>query len=286
LVSGELALELLEKRSVRVHAALKLRYVLDERPPLALENRVAARNEIVDTGGPSHAQQTTTEAGRGHTRWPRRGRKRRVISPAVPSIYHFTDIDNLAPILAAGELRCHSTADCAVDVADATIKARRMSKRVPCGPGGTVGQYVPFYFAPRSPMLFRIQRGGVEGVSADPARLVYMVSSTEPVVDAGHACVFTDGNAAAAFTDFHDDLDLLDDVVDWPLMRARYWSNNEEDNDRVRRRCAEFLVHHALPFELVDELCVHDATARAAVRAAVAASGQDVAVTVRANWYF
>jgi hypothetical protein len=28
-----------------------------------------------------------------------------------------------------------------------------------------VGEYVPFYFAPRSPMLFRIQRGGVEDVS-------------------------------------------------------------------------------------------------------------------------
>jgi hypothetical protein len=38
----------------------------------------------------------------------------------VPPISHFTDISNIAPILAAGELRCHSTADCAVDVADAT----------------------------------------------------------------------------------------------------------------------------------------------------------------------
>jgi hypothetical protein len=77
----------------------------------------------------------------------------------VPVIYHFTDVANLASILNADELRCHSTADCAVDVADATIKSRRMSKRVPCRPGGTVGDYVPFYFAPRSPMLFRIQRG-------------------------------------------------------------------------------------------------------------------------------
>lgn len=116
----------------------------------------------------------------------------------MPRIYHFTDIGNLAPILAVGELRCHGTADCAVDVADATIKSRRMTKRVSCGPSGAVGEYVPFYFAPRSPMLFRIQRGGVEGVSSHPSRLLYLVSSTEAVLEAGQACVFTDGNAAAA----------------------------------------------------------------------------------------
>jgi hypothetical protein len=67
-------------------------------------------------------------------------------------------------------------------------------------PRGAVGEYVPFYFAPRSPMLFRIQRGGVEGVSSDPSRLAYVVSSTEAVLEAGLAYVFTDGNAAAAFT--------------------------------------------------------------------------------------
>jgi hypothetical protein len=156
----------------------------------------------------------------------------------MPAIYHFTDIDNLASILASGEFRCHSTAECAIDIADSSIKARRMRKRVPCGPRGVVGEYVPFYFAPGSPMVFRIQRGGVDGVSSDPGRLVYIVSSTEAVEAAGHPSVFTDGNAAAAFTTFHEGHDLLADVVDWPLMRARYWNNNDEDNDRVRRRCA------------------------------------------------
>lgn len=161
-----------------------------------------------------------------------------------------------------------------------------MSKHVSCGPGGTVGEYVPFYFAPRSPMLFRIQRGGVEGVSSDPARLVYVVSSAEAVVEAGHACVFTDGNAAAAFTEFHDDADQLGDVVDWRLMKATQWANTTDDPDRRRRRGAEFLVHEALPFELVHELGVYDAAARSAVFAAAADAGWDVAVRIRANWYF
>src|SRR4051812_19135854 len=177
-------------------------------------------------------------------------------------------------------------ADCTVDVADASIKARRMSKRVPCGPGGVVGDYVPFYFAPRSPMLYRIQRGGVESVSSDPARLVYVVSSTEAVIDAGLGYVFTDGNAAAAFTEFHDDAERLEEVVDWALMRATMWANTPEDPDRRRRRGAEFLVHRALPFELVDELCVYDAATWSAAAAAADDAGWDVVVRIRRGWYF
>ena len=149
-----------------------------------------------------------------------------------------------------------------------------------------MGDYVPFYFAPRSPMLFRIQHGGVEGVSSDPERLVYLVSSTEAVVEAGLAYVFTDGNAAAAFTDFYDDVTSLEDVVDWPLMRARMWANTPQDPDRRRRRGAEFLVREAVPFELVDELCVYDSDARSAVDAAAEDEDWEVAVRVRRGWYF
>jgi hypothetical protein len=99
-----------------------------------------------------------------------------------------------------------------------------------------VGDYVPLYFEPRSPMSFRIQHGGVDGVSPDPDRIVYLVSSTEAVLEAGQAYVYTDGNAAAALTEFHDDANLLDKVVDWPLMRAIQWANTTEDPDRRRRR--------------------------------------------------
>ena len=204
----------------------------------------------------------------------------------MPPIYHFTDVDNLERILEADELRCHAMADCATDVADSTIKGRRMTKGVPCGPGGMVGDYVPFYFAPRSPMLFRIQQGGVEGVSSDPARLVYLVSSTEVMLNAGLRCVFTDGNAASAITDFYDDQQLLDQVVDWPLMRATYWYNTPEDGDRRRRRQAEFLVHGAVPLDLINELGLYDPGVGASVQEIAVASGRNVTIRVRSGWYF
>jgi hypothetical protein len=203
----------------------------------------------------------------------------------VPQIYHFTDAENLPEILAAGELRCHRIASTAVDIGDTSIKSRRALIDVPCGPGGKVCDYVPFYYAPRSPMLFSIKSGNVPGVSPDQRRLIYVVTSTEAVYEAELGCVFTDGNAATAFTEFKDDPAELDDLIDWPLMRAQFWNNTSDDPDRRRRRMAEFLVHEALPLELVTEIGVYNRTVQEHV-APLSDSGTELQVAVRRNWYF
>lgn len=204
----------------------------------------------------------------------------------MPLIYHFTDVANLPAILAAGELRCHQMAPTEVDVGDASIKSRRTLIRVPCGPGGKVCDYVPFYYAPRSPMLSSIQFDNVPGVSPDQRRLPYLVSSTEAAYGADLECVFTDGNAATAFTDFYDEAAELPQVVDWPLMRARLWFNTQEDPDRRRRRMAEFLVHGALPLELVTEIGVFDQSVASQVADLLSAAGSTLPVAIRREWYF
>jgi hypothetical protein len=204
----------------------------------------------------------------------------------VTALYHFTDVANLPAILAAGELQCHETAATAVDVGDPSIKSRRTLIDVTCGPGGKVCDYVPFYYAPRSPMLSSIQFGNVPGVSPDQRRLVYLVSSTEAAYGARLACVFTDGNAATAFTDFYDDPAKLSQVVDWPLMRVRYWSNTPEDPDRRRRRMAEFLVHRALPLELIAEIGVYDESVESHTAGLLGAADLTLQVAIRRHWYF
>lgn len=204
----------------------------------------------------------------------------------MAAIYHFSHGKNLEAILAASELRASATAATTIDIADAKIKGSRKDRAVTCGPGGTVGDYVPFYFAPRSPMLFRIQQGGVEGVDGNPAGLVYFATTTERLDAAGLAWVSTDGNAAAVVTQFFDDPALLAEKVDWALMEAIYWNNTTEDGDRVRRRGAECLVRGAVPLQVIDELGVYNATAQTRASAILAAAGRELAVTVRRNWYF
>lgn len=207
-------------------------------------------------------------------------------APALPAIYHFTDISNLPEILAAGELRCHRLASTQTDIGAPSVKDLRTKRRVPCGPGGMVCDYAPFYYASRSPMLFSIKSGNVPGVDPDQRLLVYLVSSAEAAYAAGLRCVFSDGNAATAFTAFQDDPDLLDEFVDWPLMRARYWNNTADDPDRRRRRMAEFLVHRGLPLELMTEVGVYDQTAKAQVIELMREAGVAIKVAIRGSWYF
>jgi hypothetical protein len=203
----------------------------------------------------------------------------------MPPIYHFTNASNVRGILDAGGLRCSRDALTKVVIGHREIKGSRTSIDVPCGPGGRVGDYVPFYFAPRSPMLFSIHRGNVQGVDPDQSRLVYLVSSTEAIYAAGLRCVFTNGNAAVYITDFDDDQARIATHVDWVIMRERYWRNTPEDGDRVRRRMAEFLVHEHVPLALFSEIGVYDANIKTAFENALGHRWQ-IDVRIRRNWYF
>ena len=162
----------------------------------------------------------------------------------------------------AGELQAHSAAGTIADVADASIKARRTTIEVGCGPGGVVGDFVPFYFAPRSPMMFRLEREHLEGKGDGQRPLIYAVADSDRLVAEGLQCVFSDGNAAHGLTQFFPDLAQMAAKVDWQLMDAVVWANTPEDGDRVRRRQAESLVHRAVPLDLVEELAVIDETVR------------------------
>jgi ssDNA thymidine ADP-ribosyltransferase, DarT len=204
----------------------------------------------------------------------------------LPRILHFTHGRNLSAILNAGELRSHSAAQTVADIADASIKSRRTTIAVGCGPGGVVGDYVPFYFAPRSPMLYRLEREHGEGKGDGQRALIYISADSERMVEAGLPCVFSDGNAAHHLTQFSADLGRMGATVDWELMAAVLWANTPEDGDRVRRRQAEFLVHGAVPLDLIVELAVIDQTVRLKVEELLAGAGRALPVVVRPDWYF
>lgn len=77
-----------------------------------------------------------------------------------PLLVHFTHVRNLRGIAERGLLADACGADPQVDCAEGGIKEARRRRIVPIGPGGVVADYVPFYYAPRSPMLRRIHGGG------------------------------------------------------------------------------------------------------------------------------
>jgi hypothetical protein len=161
-------------------------------------------------------------------------------------IYHITPKDNLRGIIAREGLVAQNqiqgqTIDYC-NIAHGNIQDRRAQTRVPCGPGGDLHDYVPFYFAPRSPMLYAIHMGNVQDCTASQSDIIYLVTSAQRIESEGLPFVFTDGHGTMALSDYFNDLNELDEV-DWRIMKAKYWADTNDDPDRKRRRQAEFLIY-------------------------------------------
>ncbi|MGB0034804.1 MAG: DUF4433 domain-containing protein [Candidatus Acidiferrales bacterium] len=206
----------------------------------------------------------------------------------MTQIFHITHLTNLVSITATGRLvsdRAAQAIDC-VRIGHQHIKDRRLNRRVPLSPGGFVGDYVPFYFAPRSPMLYAINKGAVLGYAGGQAEVVHLVSSAEAIEAADLEWVFTDGHAdMPPLTSFYDDLGDLG-KIDWSVMNSRYWFDSANHPDRERRRQAEFLVHDFCPWELIGEIGVYNREAAENVHKIMANVVHKPEIRIEAGWYY
>lgn len=164
----------------------------------------------------------------------------------------------------------------------------RHVRHVPCGPRGTVHDYVPFYFGYLSPMLLQLTTGQVEGYTEGQEPLIYLVSTAQAVQASGAGFVFTNGHGLPRWTKYCDDLADLD-KVDWDMVYQKYWADDPlGDNDRKRRKQAEFLVHRFCPWSLIHRIAVINTATKARVEGIMA--GSDAAlrrlVTVESGWYY
>jgi hypothetical protein len=202
---------------------------------------------------------------------------------------HFTRVEHLKSIIAGGLLsdsRARHAGATQVEVGHPAIKERRRGLPVPVAPGGFVGDYVPFYFAERSPMMYTLHRGNVETYQDGFDRVIYLVSSLQVLTDIGCAWIASDRNAAHSLAAFAEATDDLGDFIDWPLMRAMQWGWCQEDPERPDRRAAECLVHDSVPWSAFTEVVAKTEACAAEARLAIAAAGSRTPVTVRRDWYF
>jgi hypothetical protein len=211
------------------------------------------------------------------------------VIPRPTPIYHITHVDNLPGIIADGGLRCCADLRQAGvgyrDVAHGHIQDRRTFTRVPCGPRGVLHDYVPFYFAPRSPMLLAISGGSVATYQEGQEPVVHLVSTVQAIQEAGQHFVFSDGHATMAVSSFYEDLADLEQI-DWSVMPLTYWNDTPTYPDRKRQRQAELLVHRFFPWELVTAIGVRSEAMRERTEIALRAAGHQPVVEVRAGWYY
>jgi len=212
--------------------------------------------------------------------------------PAEPKIYHITHVDNLPGIVADGCLwsdaaRISRGVGCAL-VGMSKIKERRLTERsVPCHPGTMVGEYVPFYFCPRSIMLYLLYMGNHPELSYRRGQgpILHLEA------DLGHAVswadangvpwAFSDGNAGARYPAFYNRLEDLD-ALDWAAVSARDF----RDPDIKEGKQAEFLLYESFPWELVDRVGVNDMSMAEQVTRLLAGAGHRPRVAVERSWYY
>lgn len=179
--------------------------------------------------------------------------------PNPTRIYRFIHIDNLTVVLTRAALHApnHVPNDGLVykTIHNVDIQAQRRVTAISCGPGGVIHDYVPFYFGPRTPMLYQLHTGWVAGYDEGQTPLIYLISSAQAVEAGGAHFVFSDGHGIAKFTDWFDELADLG-KLDWTAIGARIWKDTVNNMDRQRRKQAEFLVHRVCPWQLVHEIAV------------------------------
>jgi hypothetical protein len=148
-----------------------------------------------------------------------------------------------------------------------------------------VGDYACFYFCPRSIMLYLFHMknhpelqyfGGQEPILHLKADLAQSVDWAD---EQGWQWAFSDRHAAAATADFYNDLAELDQI-DWTAVNAVSWTEYKE------RKQAEFLLQDSFPFELIEEIGVHNEEVRYQVDAVLANALHRPLVRLRPQWYY
>ena len=211
--------------------------------------------------------------------------------PAQPKIYHIVHVDKLASIVADGFL--FSDAVMAQRPANGTvigmnnIKARRMNElRLASHPALFVGSCVPFYFCPRSVMLYLIHRRNPElAYQGGQGPIVHLVADLQAVVAwaqaNGQRWAFSLSNAGSYYFEDRSDLAHLPEI-NWPAVQTNQWSGSPTKEQKQ----AEFLVEQQFPWHRIEEIAVYNpATGSQAVQA-IAGAAHRPSVQIRPTWYY
>jgi len=208
-------------------------------------------------------------------------------------IFHIVHIDRLASIMTDGFLWSDAQArqrGCAgTTIGMTTIKARRLTNPLASRPGLCVGQCVPFYFCPRSVMLYMLHMGNQVTYQGGQTPIVHLVSdmhtATAWAEKKGLRWAFTLSNAGCGYYEDRADLAALDEI-DWAAVAACKWSGANVSSQVKEGKQAEFLVEECFSWILVEEIGVHTTAMGQEVHRLLNGQTHQPAVTVVPRWYY
>ncbi len=210
--------------------------------------------------------------------------------PPQPKIYHIAHVDRLPSIVATGGLLSDAMVQAqalgGTMIGMNHIKQRRLTElQLASHPGLFVGACVPFYFCPRSVMLYLIHRRNAElAYQGGQASIIHLQADLGAVVAWANAqparWAFTLSNAGSYFFEDRNDLARLGEI-NWTAVQANNWSGGLKEGKQ-----AEFLLEQRFPWHLVERIGVHSAAVYGQVVNALPAHGHRPPVEVRPDWYY
>lgn len=209
----------------------------------------------------------------------------KILGPEKALIFRIIHRDNLAWVLKNG-LHCASSEvrdPGFVTVGNQSIIERREAMSVPIVPGGSLSDYVPFYFTPKSPMMFNIHTGN-RVQQRKPAEIVIFVSSLPLLAAQGVPFVFTDRHAVTNPLFSSDLADL--GRLPWSDLQNADFRRDPENPGKFECYQAEALVHRHLPVEALQGVACYNDDVREAVQNTIVQAGASVKAVTRRGWYF
>ena len=199
-------------------------------------------------------------------------------------LFRMTHIENIPHILQHGIT--HSASANAnpnfVPIGDGSLIATRNDFLL--NNGRRLGDYIPFYFGVRTPMLYVVQNGFNMVAPTLAENIVYCITSVQKIIEQQLDFVFTDGHAVDGFTTQYTvaDIQNIDNLLDWNAIRAKYW-RDDNDLDLKRRKEAEFLVSGDIASEVVLGYLTYNENAKNRVIELGANAGN---VHIKKDFYF
>lgn len=212
------------------------------------------------------------------------------VVPQNPKIYHIVHVDRLASIVASKGLLCDAVmekhSDIGTNIGLKNIKSRRLNEcALQSHSGLFVGQCVPFYFCPRSVMLYMYHMNNDPNLTYKGGQgpIVHLAADLHEVVNWANQneirWAFTLSNAGSSYFEDRAELEKLDEL-DWQVIAANMWSGKQD------RKQAEFLIEHSFPWELVSRIGVKSQEVYSQVNMILQDAEHTPHSEIKPNWYY
>nr|WP_320010548.1 DUF4433 domain-containing protein [uncultured Desulfobulbus sp.] len=209
-----------------------------------------------------------------------------LINPEKALIFRIVHRDNVAWVFANGMHSRNSMVQCPSyrTIGNPELIDRRKNRSVDIDPGGTLSNYVPFYFTPFTPMMLNIKTGygGVAQVSSE--EIVIFVSSLRKLETLSHKFIFTDRHAYLVNAEFFSDLNELSSI-DWHILQNRDFRRDPDDPGKFERYQAEALVHDHVPVTAFIGAVCYTEKQKKIVSEIASDQGLEIKVIYKPGWY-